>query len=68
MEREQSPVDIVSNMLDDNKYIIIPTDSIGCISPIWKRGDDKQARTDVVELRVEIDRIRVADKITIVLE
>jgi hypothetical protein len=67
--REKGPVDRVSSKLDKNKYVVIPTDAIGCIAPKW-HGEkiSEEVRTDVVDLTVKIDEIKGAQKVLIVEE
>ena len=38
-ERPIGPVERVSGRLNHYKYVVIPTEAIGCVSPEWVKGD-----------------------------
>ena len=68
-EQPIGPVERVSGRLDHYKYIVIPTEAVGCVSPEWLKGDIKNGiRQDVVGLTVKIEAIKGADKVLIVEE
>lgn len=65
----KSPVEIVSDRLDEYKYVVIPSNAIGCISPKWHSDKVSEGlREDVVDLTVKIEYIRGAQKVLIVEE
>lgn len=68
-ERLIGPVERVSGRLDHYKYVVIPTEAIGCVSPEFLKGDIKNGiRQDVVGLTIKIEAIKGADKVLIVEE
>ena len=68
-ERPIGPVERVSGRLDHYKYVVIPTEAIGCVSPEFLKGDIKNGiRQDVVGLTIKIEAIKGADKGLIVEE
>ena len=68
-ERPIGPVERISGRLDHYKYVVIPTEAIGCVSPEFLKGDIKNGiRQDVICLTIKIEAIKGADKVLIVEE
>ena len=68
-ERPIGPVERISGRLNHYKYIVIPTEAVGCVSPEWLKGKiENGIRQDVVGLTVKIEAIKGADKVLIVEE
>ena len=63
----KSAVDIVSNGLDNCRYLLVPESAIGCVSPCHNGEGD--LRPDAVELTIsDISRLIYLDEMKVIGE